>query len=359
MINKNLVKAFRVKLNRLTLYEISKLGEIILGFDDCKDCTTEYGSDKSDSILLVSQNNLLKSNPIGVEIRTSDSDIQFINPINGARFKLSEEQLNQIYILLTMNQEKSESDSSAKGVKFGVGELIQALVLYKSNAFEIRKPQLKLEIDQLNEKIKRLNFEKNKINSELSVIRSNVEERHQLLASFVNSTYSRKNIKKSIEVFFDLMNLKYIEIYSHKFIDNSENFKKMLASEIMNKSISDILTKYEFKHNSFKLKFKRCLSISVLLGISIFLFILSYEKFRPVTGYMYASEEYNFIGWLLNISAGFLAFACYGLFITMNSVPIKEVILIIGNNNDENLKEVVNFLDSIHKLPADIKKYIL
>ena len=56
------------------------------------------------------------------------------------------------------------------------------MVLHKFNSFEIRKPHLKLEIDQLSEKIKLLNFEKVnllnfekvKIDLKLSMIRHNV-----------------------------------------------------------------------------------------------------------------------------------------------------------------------------------------
>ena len=57
-------------------------------------------------------------------------------------------------------RKKSEADSSTKCGENGVGEFIQDVVLHKFNSFEIRKMQLKLEINQLSEKINLLNFEK-------------------------------------------------------------------------------------------------------------------------------------------------------------------------------------------------------
>jgi hypothetical protein len=237
----------------------------------------------------------------------------------------------------------------------------------KSNREEILKEveTLEQEIIQLeNNKekpknnIKNLNNEIIVLANEIKVIIQTMQKDNLELSKAINSEYSNSIIHERLDNFHNY----FISIYKNKYnlemtVFNSKNTnweieKKIWAENLKSKEIEQIILEHTFKHNKFFIKFWRILVANVTLLIGFFNGV---GAFKYGTDY---NDKFNLLGWVLIGIAG--VFALIGLVklgLVSNVYP-KDVVKLIKSEDSAEMSENLEFLNSINKLPVEIKDKI-
>ena len=174
----------------------------------------------------------------------------------------------------------------------------------------------------------------------------------------INSDYSKSIIYERLDNFYNY----FIPIYKNKYslkmtVFNSKNTnweieKKIWAENLKSKEIEQIILEHTFKHNKFFIKFWRILVAIVTLLIAG---INGVGAFKYGTDY---NDEFNLLGWVLIVIAG--VFALIGLIklgLVSNVYP-KDVVKLIKSEDSAEMSETLEFLNSINKLPVEIKNKI-
>jgi hypothetical protein len=221
---------------------------------------------------------------------------------------------------------------------------------------ESRKLIIENEIDTLYQSIESFKNEQSLKNEELSSLREALNEKKEALSNAINNVYSRKNIHKSIADFYSLLNSLYYNKFNVKFVEDEGKFKGDFYKKILDQSVESIIKPMSFKHNSGQLKAKGLFNFISISALSSLFFYLAHEFGRTLS--FYDGWEYNFLGWILNTCGGFLALGALGALLTLSSLKSEVVISVIQNDENANFKELLNYLNSIHKLPKEIKNLI-
>jgi hypothetical protein len=218
------------------------------------------------------------------------------------------------------------------------------------------KNQLENEIDTLHQSIESLNAKRSIQNEEISILRADLNQIQIALSNEINDVYSRNKIHNSIADFYSYLNGVYYAKYKVNLVDEELNFKKEFYKKIKETTIESIFSTMTFKHNNAILKAKGIFlftSIAVLAGI----FIHFANEYGTTRGF-FDGIEYNFLGYILIIFSGICILAAMGVLITLSSIKSEVVIGVIQNGGGENFQELINYLNSIHKLPTEIKNLI-
>jgi hypothetical protein len=218
------------------------------------------------------------------------------------------------------------------------------------------KNQLENEIYTLHQSIESLKAKRSIENEELSILRDELNQIKITLKNEINDIYSSNIIHKSIADFYSYLNGVYFASYKVNLVDDERNFKKLFYKKIKETTIESIFNTMTFKHNNAILKAKGIFSftsIAALAGIFIH-FANEYGTYRG----FFDGIEYNFLGYILIILSGICILAAMGVLITLSSLKSQVVIGVIQNGDNENFQELVNYLNSIHKLPTEIKNLI-
>ena len=236
------------------------------------------------------------------------------------------------------------------------------ITLVKAIHIESKSSEIEKEIQLLYQNIETLDEQKIKKIDEIANLKSVLDEKKLALSDLINNIYSSNSINNNIAEFYTLLNTQYYNKYNSNLVDDEAKFRGEFYKIIKESSVESIISKLHFKHNSGKLKAKGWFYILILTGIAVLLFILAYENFRPYDAWQkYKTgngRSYNYIGWFINAVGGFLALAGLGKLLTLSLVPNEDVKRMINSNNDPNFKELLNYLNSIHRLPEEIKKLI-
>jgi hypothetical protein len=235
---------------------------------------------------------------------------------------------------------------------------LESTNLIRHVKIESRRSDIQKEIDSLYRNIELLNQEKVSKNEELIKQKAVLAEKKTGFISLINSKYSKENINKSIDEFYASLNTNYSSRYNSNLSVDELKFKSEIYKYIKYKSVESIIEKMKFQHNNGKLKVKGCFIALLLLGSASILFMLAFENCRPYVSLLSNDRGYNFIGYLLNIIGGLLALVGLGQLFALSLVPSVEVVEIIKSEGDPNARRNLNFLNSIHSLPDDIKMII-
>ena len=179
------------------------------------------------------------------------------------------------------------------------------------------------------------------------------------LSNKINKLYSYKTINQSISVFYSILSKNYFSIFNAQITEDEENFKVTIYKELYKTTIEDIIKPMAFKHNKIKLKAKVWLNVFLNTGVAIMFFYLAYDFFRT---YEYdglkPGWEYNFWGIILNMIGGIFLLVALGKLSFITKVESEKVLLIIKNEQNEDFNELLKYLNSIHKIPTEIRDLI-
>ena len=134
---------------------------------------------------------------------------------------------------------------------------------------------------------------------------------------------------------------------------NWEIEKKIWAENLKSKEIEQIILEHTFKHNKFFIKFWRILVAIVTLLIA---------GINGVGAYKYGTDyndEFNLLGWVLIGIAGVIALIGLIKLGLVSNVYPKDVVKLIKSEDSAEMSETLEFLNSINKLPVEIKDIIL
>jgi hypothetical protein len=174
------------------------------------------------------------------------------------------------------------------------------------------------------------------------------------LSNKINKLYSYKTINQSISVFYSILSKNYFSIFNAQITEDEENFKVTIYKELYKTTIEDIIKPMAFKHNKIKLKAKVWLNVFLIAGLAIMFFYLAHELFRT---YEYGSSEPKW-GVILNMIGGILLLVALGKLSFISKVESEKVLLIIKNEQNEDFNELLKYLNSIHKIPTEIRDLI-
>lgn len=221
---------------------------------------------------------------------------------------------------------------------------------------QAKQNQLENEIDTLYQSIDSFKNEQLLKNEELRGLRAALNEKEAALSNAINNVYSSKNIHKSIADFYSFLNSLYYNKFNVQLVEDEGKFKGEFYKKILDESVESIIKPMNFKHNSGKLKAKGLFNFILIAAFASLFFYLAHEFGRTLS--FYDGWEYNFFGWLLNACGGFLALGALGALLTLASIKSEVVIALIQNDDNVNFKELLNYLNTIHKLPKEIKNLI-
>ena len=223
---------------------------------------------------------------------------------------------------------------------------------------ESRRPEIQKEIDSLYQNIELLNQEKVLKNEEVIKQKEVLAEKITAFTSLIHNKYSRESINKNIEDFYVFLNKLYFNRFGSQLAADEFEFKIEIYKNIQNKSVESIVEKMQFQHNNRIIKVKGWIVALLLLGAAGLFFNIAYENCRQYDTLLSSSKSYNLIGYFLNVVGGLFALAGLGQLFTLKVVQSVEVVNLIKSESDSNVRSIVNFLNSIHSLPDDIKKII-
>ncbi len=225
-----------------------------------------------------------------------------------------------------------------------------------------KSSEIEKEIEQIHINIEKLNEENKNKQNEIDNLKNILVEKKQYIEELIHKTYSKTEISKNIAQLYENLNSQYYNQYNSNLVDDEAKLISDIHKNITESSVESILIELNFKHNNIKIKFKGWFYTLTITSLAVFLFSISYEYFRPYDPWLeYKTgngKSYNFIGWIINAFGGFFVISGLGKLLTLSNVAKNEVIEIINSNKDPKFKELLNYLNSIHKLPAEIKNLI-
>ena len=216
-----------------------------------------------------------------------------------------------------------------------------------------QRNNINLEIEQLYGKIDALKDDTTNKEKELSEARISLKEKNESLSNAINNIYSTRQIKNSFDVFFTSGDALYKKIYNIPVVFG-QDAKKMFFAEIKNKPLSEIVMSDSliFKHKIFWRKMMNWFFV-LFLSFIFAIFILGGNKY----GRDY-HDDVTFLGFVLYGAGGLFALMAFAAKTQISVVKNKEIVTLIQNEKEEEFINIMEYLNSIHKLPDLIKKQI-
>jgi hypothetical protein len=215
---------------------------------------------------------------------------------------------------------------------------------------------LENEIDNLHQDIESLD-------EQLVNLKTELNEKKDAFYKTINNTYSNNIITKSIDDFYSLLNGYYSNKFNNPLAENEGNFKKEFYQKIQYTSVEGIIKSMKFKHNKLIIKASVWFSAFFVAGLGGLLFYLSREyclvHVRSVSLYVNDNWEYTTFGLCLNLIGGLLWLVALLVLSAVSVIDSNEVLSIIKNEKNQNFEELINYLNSIHKLPNEVKNLII
>lgn len=222
-----------------------------------------------------------------------------------------------------------------------------------------KRNNIKLEIEQLYEKVDSFANERAILLEELTRANILFKRNNEELDNTINKIYNRKKIKESIAEFVKQLNELYLNKFNCELVADISIFNKELFHQILGNSIESIFKSMKFVRMLSPLK------ITTLFVLLVFLlpglaFYLAYVYGRGFDSYG-GDWEYNNLGYILNgTGIGYCLFLKQILSVipTTSDVYSDEVLSLIKNEKEQQFRTLLNYLNSIHSLPKEILKRI-
>ena len=221
-----------------------------------------------------------------------------------------------------------------------------------------KQDKIEKEIEILSEKIDSLDEKTLNLKKEISLARKVILGKRDELFEVINFDFSNKKIDSSISKFFKILNELYLNKYYCQLIkpEIQKKFEKALIDDIKTRSIEEIISQCTFQHNSWKMKFKSWMFIMPFLGLTVFEIYFTISRWDSwmwqLQGTILSASF-----WLAGI-AGILIVSVGAMILVIPNLPSKYVLQLIENEKEGELQTLLNYLNSIHKLPKEIKTLI-
>lgn len=208
---------------------------------------------------------------------------------------------------------------------------------------------LKREIENINSEII---FQKEEIKKSTDLLEKRKKERE----AFIRELYSTSNIDNMVSSTLLLLDEKLNSHYKSKFTPNIPDFEKEIKLEIFTKDFYTIISRFNYKHKSNKLRFGRFLNFIVygLLAFAVIFIASNYLSERDYSGEKHLTWLGVFavvLGWILFIASFIQLF----LLSSILGHNYKKKIIAIKT---EDLSQKIEYLNSLHKLPKEVKKVV-
>jgi hypothetical protein len=218
-----------------------------------------------------------------------------------------------------------------------------------------KQDKIEKEIEILSEKIDSLDEKTLNLKKEISLARKVILEKRDELFEVINFDFSNKKIDSSTSKFLKILNELYLNKYYCQLIkpEIQKKFEKALIDDIKTRSIEEIISQCTFQHNSWKIKFKSWMCIMPFLGLTVFEIYFTISRWGTWEGMDLGGASF----WLVVI-AGILILGVIGAISLISNLPSSFVLQLIENEKEGELQTLLNYLNSIHKLPKEIKLLI-
>jgi uncharacterized membrane protein len=218
-------------------------------------------------------------------------------------------------------------------------------------------------LSEIESSIKNIDGKKSdleKLENDIATLKKQIEELKKDKSNLVNEEYASQKIDKEIKFFIKEIKLIFKEKYKSDLI--CDDLYKTIKLKINNNSIDQILIEQKsFKHNSSRLNLKKVLqSFLFLITAASFLLIayLNKEYYGGVYKPGMVIKFYTNFGVILNILGVILIILGLGNMIFINMMLSVELKNLINKKKSEELNNTIDFLNSIHQLPKEIKEMV-
>jgi hypothetical protein len=224
--------------------------------------------------------------------------------------------------------------------------------------------KMKIETKQplLNNKIDNLHQDIESLNEQLVILKAELNEKNDAYYNNIFNTYEKNIIYKSIEDFYTMLNDFFRMKFNYELTENSEMFKEDFYRKLIYSPVENIIKSMKFKHNKLLYKVGVWLSALLMLGLGSLIFYLSSEYCMEYeTSFVLNGNdkwEYTTFGLCLNLIAGLSCLIGLIMFSASSILNSNEVVSLIESEENRNFNELINYLNSIHKLPNDVKDLI-
>ena len=242
-----MISKFKNKLKDFSTFDIQRLGEILVGVDDCYDGTVEFGGNPENQLLLISKDHQTEIGLLGIDISFGENEIIFYNPLNGELLNLNDKQRTDLESFLSteleiQDHEKNDIINNLDSDNNGILDIIET----QKDFFELLKNKqstiIKIDRNYIHQFIKISNYLVSKSNTLQSVFErikseENKRELDHLLSELEDLTNNYNLLLlHSVNMVVSLTTDDMITFYSiYEAFDKTTIFQSNWEKEIGNK----------------------------------------------------------------------------------------------------------------------------